>query len=147
VFLKDVATILDFRHPQHLLEEAAHANRALMSNHVAYLMSDNPGELVFRLSKSYELSRYVDSAAGQHKRIGLRQIDQREPELQLVRRQVLDDPVSYPAQMGSHLLVFDNPVLMLDVLCNRVAQIDFLLIGKDVSLTRRGEDLRRLARL
>src|SRR5262249_40604439 len=98
-------------------------------------MSDNPGELVFGLSKSYELSRYVDSAAWQHKRVGLRQIDQREPELQLIRRQVLDDPVTDPAQISSHLLVFDNPVLMLHVLCNRVAQIHFLLVGKDVFLT------------
>jgi len=120
----------DFTQPRSYLD------RGLMRNNMSQFVSENAGQFVVTFRHSHHLACYVDSATRDAERIHLGKLHQVETELQLGWRQMLNQSVSNSPQVGIELIVIDNIDLARQAFRHDVAQVDFLLVGKNIQFAR-----------
>ena len=137
VLIEDVATVRHLRQAERFLQPARHAHGLLARHQVTYFVRDHGGQLIFALREGDHLARDVNATSGQHKRVGIGQVDKKKLEPQLGRRQMFDDAFPDAPQMACDLVVVNHSKLALNLLGNGVAQIDLLLFGENVRLARK----------
>lgn len=140
VLLEDVAAVADTRHAQHLAEEARHLGGELTRGGVPQLVREHAGQLVLARGERDELARDVDAPARHREGVGVRQVNDEELVAHLGRRELLDQTLADAPEEARRLGVFDDAVVLLDVLGDNVAQVHLLSRREDALRAGGGRD-------
>jgi len=133
------------REAPHLMDAALSRVEATYQNIDSFEVGITDVDHYFEYLGGHQLARHVDAAAGQHKSVGVRQIDQKELKTKFGQGQICRKTLANLAQVSGDRFIFNHPVILLNMFGDSVTEVNFFFIGKEVCFRRVGQRLGRFA--